>query len=124
MKSWVFAGPVLAACLGGPAPAQEVRNLDRQVARGAEMEFQWLNMDEAACRDNGPAQLVITRPPRLGRFRTAIRAFTARTGPCAGGRFSTLLVYYRAGAVPGLDETSYTVVGTRQIVVNLRFTVF
>lgn len=118
------ASLVFAAILAAPAAAQDVRNWDRSVERGKEMQFQWLSFDEATCRDNGHPRFVLTSAPKLGRFRTERRAVAPQDGPCAGRRLSVLFVYYRAGQRAGLDETSYTIVGRRPIVVNLRFTVF
>ncbi len=123
MRQVLFAA---VALMGASAPiaAQDVRNWDRQVERGREMQFQWLNYDEGTCADRGPARFVLTTAPKLGKFRTQRTTVTPQSGPCAGRRLSVLFVYYVAGQRPGLDETSYTIVGGSPITVNLRFTVF
>jgi hypothetical protein len=122
MKRLACAALVFMAA--APAAAQDVRNWDRQVERGREMQFQWLNYDEATCVDRGPARFVLTTAPKLGTFRTQRSSVTPQSGACAGKRLSVLFVYYRAGQRAGLDETSYTIVGGSPITVNLRFTVF
>ncbi len=111
--------------LGVPAAeAQDVRNWNRNVARGTEMEFQWLNYDEQTCKDYGYPRLIVTTPPKLGKFRSVRRKFTQQNGRCAGKRLSVLLVYYQAGNKAGRDRTSYTIAGRGNIAVNLNFRVY
>lgn len=113
----------LAALASVPATAQEVRNLDHQVARGASMDFQWLNYDEATCQDRGHVQLLVSTQPRLGRVSIRRVTVTQQTGNCAGQRLSVVILTYTAGRNPGSDALSFTVVGLTQHVVNVRFSV-
>jgi hypothetical protein len=120
--------PVLlaAALLAGaatPAAAQDPRVVDREVARGASMQFQWLNFDEIDCRDRGHARIVVTRPPRLGTFRITRSRVRADSGTCAGRPLSVVFVTYRAGRNPGTDDIRYAVIGAARIEVVLRMTV-
>ena len=102
------------------AEAQSNRFLNRSVKAGERIEFQWLNFDEAKCRDRGYPKLIVKKKPKLGRYKTVRRKFTQTKGRCKGRRFSVLLVYYVAGRKKGVDKTTYVVSGASNIVINLR----
>lgn len=102
------------------ADAQSMRNWNRSLPAGEEMEFQWLNYDERTCKDRGYPKLIINTPPSLGSYRAVRRKFTQKNGKCKGSRFSVLLVYYVAGKVKGQDRTSYTIRGASDVRINLR----
>jgi len=125
---WGVAGAVLA--LGSePAKAQDINSCasqycERRLAAGTTMDFQWLNYDEATCTDRGPPRLVVTAPPRLGRWASRRTAVTQTSGTCAGKKLSLLLVTYTAGRTPGQDKTSFKIVGQKDIVANVNFTIY
>ncbi len=106
------------------AYAQTIRNWDRRVAVGEEIEFQWLNYDEKTCKDRGHARLIINTPPSKGSYRAVRRMFTQQNGKCTGKEFSVLLVYYVAGQNKGRDRTSYTIRGNGDIRVNLTMRIY
>ena len=110
---------VLLAASAHSALSQSLRYLNRTVAPGKEIEFQWSNYDGATCRDNGYARLEINTKPKLGEFRAVKRRVTQESGQCKGSRFSVLYVYYVAGRARGTDTASYTIHGGGSIQINL-----
>lgn len=103
--------------------AQNTRYLDRRVATGERIEFQWLNYDEKSCKDRGYPRLTINTAPSLGSYRTVRRKFTQQNGRCKGKKLSVLLVYYVAGRTKGRDRTSYTIHGSSDVRINLKIRV-
>ncbi len=103
--------------------AQNTRYWNRSVKAGKELEFQWLNYDEATCKDRGYPGLRIDKAPKLGKFRTVKRKFTQKDGRCKGTRFSVLLVYYVAGRKKGTDTTGFTIQGRDNIIISLKIDV-
>ncbi len=105
------------------AYAQSTRYWNRSVAPGKKIEFQWLNFDERTCKDNGYPRLVVTKAPKLGKFRTKKRKFTQQSGSCKGKRFSVLLVDYVAGRKKGTDNPAFTIAGRDNLRINLKINV-
>ena len=122
--SIILVGLGILAAGSMAAEAQNTRNWSRKVARGGEMEFQWLNYDEQTCKDRGYARLIVNKKPKLGHYRTVKRRFTQQGGRCSGKRLSVLLVYYVAGKKTGRDRTSYTIRGGSDIRINLDMRVY
>lgn len=128
-REGLVLGAIAFLAATAPAVAQDINSCslfpcERRVATGRTMDFQWLNYDEAGCRDHGHARLVVTQNPTLGRFSSRRSTVTPQSGPCAGRRLSLLLVTYRAGRKPGTDSTAYRIVGQRDINVKLNMVVY
>lgn len=118
----VAVGMFFAAAQG--ATAQNTRYLDRRVAAGKQMEFQWLNYDERTCKDRGYPKLIVNSKPSLGSYRTKRRKFTQQNGRCKGKKLSVLLVYYVAGRKKGSDRSSFTIRGSSDIRIHLKAQVY
>lgn len=121
----------MLALLGSVATAQAQdinacasQYCERRLAAGTRMDFQWLNYNESNCQDFGAPSLVVTAAPRLGRWSSRKTSVTQTTGACAGKKLSLLLVTYTAGRATGQDKTSFKIVGQKDVVANVNFTIY